>query len=857
MEVSNMQGTFPDFMDHMTDNARGSLQHAETIARGLGSAYVGTEHLMLGVLSQNESVGARLLFDGGITLDRARLALNLTPRALTVSTGARGLSETAKLTLRMSWDIAQDYDQDYCGTEHILYSILTQKNARATILLRDMNINVNELIAEIEDYLSKQHLEAASSAGNSSSSSKSQSKQPYLAKFGSDLTARARNDELDPVIGRDQQIARMITILSRRAKNNPVLIGEPGVGKTAIVEGLAQRIIAEDVPENLLDKRVIQLDMGAMVAGTKYRGEFEDRLKKVVAELTRDDSTIVFVDEMHLVIGAGSAEGTMDAANMLKPLLAKGKLRMIGATTINEFRKYVERDSALERRFQSIIVPEPSSKDTVAILRGLRGHYEDFHGVNFTDEVIDDVVYMAERYVADRFMPDKALDVMDEAASLVKIRNNQKPSHTKILMRELRNLEDKMEDASQNQEYEKAAFYKTRISRVRQELEDQERVKSSRPDKFRVASGDIAEAVSVMTNIPSQQLKRNEILLLKKLEQHLAKSIVGQSEAIRAVSRAIRRNRSGISDGDKPIGSFVFMGPTGVGKTELARVVAREVFGSDKSLLKIDMSEFSEKHTASRLVGAPAGYIGYDDGGQLTERVRRQPYSVVLFDEIEKAHRDIFHLLLQILEDGCLTDSKGRRVSFKNTIIILTSNLGSDRMYKESGLGFRSGNKDDDESSKLDSDHKDHSATAHKSLEGMMRPELINRFDDVVVFRSLSRREVNEIFNLQIKRLQARLQRQGLGLTVSPSAKKYLVEKGYSANHGVRPLRRVIQECVEHAVADKILSGECSKGDILNVTMARGELAVKVVTEQGGSRNHSTKLMPKSLITKLPKSQHF
>jgi ATP-dependent Clp protease ATP-binding subunit ClpC len=831
-----MPENFPEFVEHLTDNARGSLQHAEVIARSLGSAYIGTEHLLLGVLSQEASVGAKLLADSGVTLDRTRLALNLTPRALVVSTGAKGLSETAKLTLRMSWDIAQEFRQDFCGTEHILYSILTQKNARATVLLRDMNINVDELIGEIEDYLNKQQFDSTDTAMHEAGSAR-RAKQPTLAKYGNDLTAKARSGELDPVIGRDEQIARMITILSRRTKNNPILIGEPGVGKTAIVEGLAQRIAAEDVPEHLLDKRIVQLDLPAMIAGTKYRGEFEERLKKVVEELTRDDTTITFIDEMHLLVGAGAAEGALDAANMLKPALARGKLRMIGATTLDEFRKHIEKDAALERRFQPIVVPEPSSKDTIAILRGLRGHYEAFHGVSYSDEVIDDVVYMAERYVADRFMPDKALDVMDEAASLVKIKGSKKPSRARTLARELRQLEEKMEDAGQNQDYERAALYKMRISRIRQDLDEAEQV-NGKPKALTVSSEDVAEAVSVMTGVPLRQLKRSEASLLRKLEAHLSKRVIGQEEAVRAVSRAIRRSRSGISDTKRPIGSFIFMGPTGVGKTELARVIASEVFGSDKALIKIDMSEFRERHTSSRLVGAPAGYVGYEEGGQLTEKIRRQPYSVVLFDEIEKAHPDVFQLLLQLLEDGTLTDAKGRKVDFSNTVVILTSNLGADKMHKESALGFRATSRDDQ--SQLDAIHTDNSAAAHKALEGMMRPELINRFDAAIVFRALTRKEIYAIFDLQIGQLRTRLQRQGLGLVVGTAAKRWLIEKGYSAKMGVRPLRRTIQEEVEHPIADKILGGEYSKGDIIRLGVKHGTLSVDTMTEQGSLEGAST-----------------
>lgn len=823
-----MPESFADFVDHLTDNARGSLQHADVIARSLGSAYIGTEHLLLGVLSQEASVGAKLLADAGVTLDRTRLALNLTPRALVVSTGAKGLSETAKLTLRMSWDVAQEFHQDFCGTEHILFSILSQKNARATVLLRDMNINVDELVGEIEGYLNRQQFDGSITDQSGRSTTKSHGRQPALAKYGSDLTALARKNELDPVIGREDQITRMVTILSRRTKNNPILIGEPGVGKTAIVEGLAQRIASEEVPDHLLDKRIVLLDLAGMIAGTKYRGEFEERLKKIIDELTEDDHVIAFIDELHLLVGAGAAEGALDAANMLKPSLARGKLRLIGATTLDEFRKHIERDAALERRFQTIMVPEPSLKDTKAILRGLKGHYEAFHGVSMSDEVIDDAVYMADRYVSERHMPDKALDVIDEAASLLKVQRGKQPSKSRSLAKELRHLEEKMEDAVAGEDYERAALYKMRISRLKDQLREMQKI-SSKASASRLSLDHIAEAVSTMTGIPTKQLKRSEAALLRRLENHIGKHVIGQQEAIENVSRAVRRSRSGIAHPKRPIGSFIFMGPTGVGKTELARVVAREIFGSDGALIKIDMSEFRERHTTSRLVGAPAGYVGYEDGGQLTDKIRRQPYSVVLFDEIEKAHPDVFQLLLQLLEDGTLTDAKGRKVDFSNTIIILTSNLGANRMYKEASLGFSAITKADQEN--LDSIHAENSIATKEALTDMMKPELINRFDSIIVFRALTKKEVAIIFDLQIDELRHRLQRKGLSIKILPSAKKVLMDKGYSPKYGVRPLRRVIQDEVEHMIAEEMIDGKYEKGHILEVSAKRGTLAISATLE--------------------------
>ncbi len=822
-----MPENFQDFAQYLTDNARGSLQQAELIARSLGSSYIGTEHLLLGLLSQPDSVGGRILQDNGVTLERAHTALNLTPRSLVINAGATGLSETAKLTLKMSWETAQEFHQDYCGTEHILFSILSQKNARATVLLRDMSVDMQEVSAELDDYLRDQKEAFHLGSAGSKVGFKQRTKKGMLDTFGIDLTAQAHKNELDPVIGRDEQINRMITILSRRTKNNPVLIGDPGVGKTAIVEGLAQRIANEQAPEHLLDKRIVQLDLPGMIAGTKYRGEFEERLKKVMNEIRDNANTIIFVDELHLIVGAGAAEGSMDAANILKPALARGQIRLIGATTTEEFRKHIEKDAALERRLQSIIVPEPKLKDVVAILKGLRHHYEEYHGVELSDEVIEDTVNLADRYVSERFMPDKAIDVIDEAASKVRVKNGVILPEARRIQREINLLNDKMEEAVTNENYERAALCKTRISQLSEKLNklhiDEKR------DAIALTADDVAAAISTMTGIPVNRVVSKEATLLRNLEGHLGKSVIGQKEAIVKVAKSIRRSRSGITSKRRPIGSFIFMGPTGVGKTELARVLAREVFGSEQALIKIDMSEFGERHSASRLVGAPAGYVGYDDGGQLTDKIRRQPYSVVLFDEIEKAHSDVFQLLLQLLEDGRLTDAKGRSVDFSNSIIILTSNLGAEAMQKEASLGFKA--KTTSDTKKLDNLHHKNEAAAKEALSRMMKPELINRFDGVVVFHALTRGEIGKIFNLQVKDLKARLNAQGLSVIVSPPAKRWLIDKGYDEFNGARPLRRVLQDELEHIIADGMLGGEFNKGDVLHASVADGALKVGVRAE--------------------------
>ena len=819
-----MPEDFTDFISHLTDNARASVQHADAIARGNGSNYIGTEHLLLGVLAQGSSSAARVLADAGITLQQAELALDIKPSRVVTSTGMVGLSETALLTLRMAWETAKEYNHDFLGTEHILYSVLRQGNARATTLLREMSADVDGLMGELENMFEENRNEHGDVATEPRRRSV---RGGALSTFGIDLTAKAAAGELDAMIGRDRELERAITILSRRTKNNPVLIGEPGVGKTAIIEGLAQRIVHEEVPAHLLDRRVIMLDMAAMIAGTKYRGEFEDRLKKVIAEVKKQGNVIVFIDELHLLVGAGSAEGSMDAANILKPALARGELHMIGATTLDEYRKHIEKDTALERRFQTIVVKEPTVAQTISILKGLKNYYEKHHGVAISDEVIEAATYMSERYVSDRFMPDKAIDVLDEAAARVRVKQGHIPSRQRDYLKELKHLNDRMEDAVNHEDYERAALYKQRISQISEKLET-EKVAQEGKKAIELTDDDIAHAIAVMTNIPVEKVQTSEAKMLRHLEKHLGKYVIGQREAIGSVARAIRRSRSGVASSRRPIGSFVFMGPTGVGKTQLAKVLAREVFGSEEALIKIDMSEFGEKHNTSRLLGAPAGYVGYEDGGKLTDKIRRQPYSVVLFDEIEKAHPDVFNLLLQLLEDGVITDAKGREVSFRNAIIILTSNLGADQMQKESELGFHSASASDQ---RLENLHERNAKLTRAALEKYMRPELINRFDGIVTFRALTRREVGKIFDLLIGELRQRLVRQGLTVKVSAAAKRHLIDQGYSAKYGARPLRRVIEDRVEHAIAEGLLENNYQKGDILEVALHKGKILIERHTE--------------------------
>lgn len=798
----NSAQDFQEFINRLTQNARLSLQHAEGIARGLGSAYIGTEHLLLGVLSQGDSIGARLLETSGVTLDRAKTALKLTPKALVINlTGSKGLSEAAKLTLRTSWEIAKEFNQDYCGTEHILYSILIQKNARANVLLRDMNISVEDLTSELENYLNQQRYEYEEQ--ETAEKPRNKKAKSALEFFGTDLTAEAKAGRLDPVIGRAKELKRMITILSRRTKNNPILIGEPGVGKTAIVEGLAQHIADEKVPENLLDKRVVMLDLAGMIAGTKYRGEFEERLKAIMHEISADPRVIVFIDEIHLLVGAGAAEGALDAANILKPVLARGTMRVIGATTIDEYQKSIEKDAALERRFQSVQVLPPSLEEATAILEGLKAKYEAHHGVTIDQEIIEQTVRLSDRYMSERFMPDKALDLLDETAAHIRVERSHVPETQRRLLKEIKLARHRMEEAVQHENFEVAAKHKAKLAELEQTLEKQ---RSKARGRLTISEQDLAETVALITGIPAQKILKREASYLLGLEKTLAKHVIGQTEALDAVSRAIRRNRSGVSDRKRPIGSFVFLGPSGVGKTELARVLARELYDRDDALIKIDMSEFSERHTASRLVGAPAGYVGYEDGGELTDKVRRNPYSLILLDEIEKAHPDIFNMLLQILEDGVLTDAKGRTVDFTNTVVIMTGNIGAEQLQRESKLGFKAASKSEIED--LDDMHESNKERVMDELKSVMRPELINRIDKVIIFRALTSKEAMKVLNLQIDELNQRLQSEHqITLEFSKRAKNTLLKKGYKPQSGVRTLRRALQDHVEDILAEKILAG--------------------------------------------------
>lgn len=837
----NSAKEFQEFLNRLTENARQSLQHADGLARGFGSAYIGTEHILLGVLSQESSIGAKLLETSGVTLDRARTALKLTPKAIVINlTGSKGLSEAAKLTLRTSWEIAKEFNQDYCGTEHILYSILLQKNARANVLLRDMSINVDDLTSELEGYLNQQRFEYE----DTSTTTKPQNKKAKSALefFGTDLTEEARAGRLDPVIGRAKELKRVVTILSRRTKNNPILIGEPGVGKTAIVEGLAQHIAEEKVPENLLDKRIIMLDLSGMIAGTKYRGEFEERLKAIMQEIAADSSVIVFIDEIHLLVGAGAAEGALDAANILKPVLARGAMRVIGATTTDEYQKSIEKDAALERRFQSIQVAPPTLDETMAILQGLKSKYEAHHGVSIDDHLIEQTVHLSDRYMSERFMPDKALDLLDETAAHIRVERAHMPDSQKQLMKEVKLIRHRMEEAVAHENFETAAKHKTKLAELENTLEKR---RARTKGKLIMSEQDLASTVALITGIPAQRILKREASYLLRLEKTLSKHVIGQAEALAAVSKAIRRNRSGVSDRRRPIGSFVFLGPSGVGKTELARVLSKELYDRDDSMIKVDMSEFSERHTASRLVGAPAGYVGYEEGGELTDKVRRNPYSLILLDEIEKAHPDIFNMLLQVLEDGVLTDAKGRTVDFTNTVIIMTGNVGAEQLQRESVLGFRAESKTEIES--LEEVHEDNKERVLDELKHVMRPELINRIDKVIVFRALTNKEAAKVLDLQLGELNVRLHKEHeISIHLDSAARKLLLEKGYHATSGVRTLRRAIQDELEDYIAEQLLAGRLKPGVVITATVKKK----KLVFEDSASTEPAAKLKKRSMVVK-------
>lgn len=801
--------------ERFTEKAIKVIMLAQEEARRLGHNFVGTEQVLLGLIGEGTGIAAKTLKSMGVNLKDARVEVEkIIGRGSGFVAVEIPFTPRAKRVLELSWDEARQLGHNYIGTEHLLLGLIREGEGVAARVLENLGVDLNKIRSNVVKMLGESKPQAVSSgAGVGSSSSKA--KTPSLDEFGTDLTLAAQELRLDPVIGREKEIERVIQILARRTKNNPVLLGEPGVGKTAVAEGLAIRIVNAEVPDILDGKKVIQLDMGLLVAGTKYRGEFEERLKKIMDEIRQAGNVILVIDEMHTLIGAGAAEGAIDAANILKPALSRGEIQVIGATTSDEYRKYVEKDSALERRFQPIIIEEPSIDETIEIIKGLRSKYEEHHKLNISDEAIIAAVKLSSKYVSDRFLPDKAIDVLDEASSKVRLQVSSLSPEGKELDKELRALIKEKEDAIRNQEFEKASQLRDEEADMKDKIRElsaqwREEHEANKPT---VTEEQIAEVISVMTGVPVTKLTEGESDRLLKLEDVLHERVIGQSDAVISISKAIRRARVGLKSPNRPIGSFIFSGPTGVGKTELAKALAEAMFGSEDNMIRVDMSEFMEKHSTAKLIGSPPGYVGYDDGGHLSEIVRKKPYSVILFDEIEKAHPDIFNIMLQILDDGRLTDSKGRHINFKNTVIIMTSNVGASMIASQSKLGFSTAQDEKkDKYEKL----KD---TVMEELKKAFRPEFLNRIDDTIVFAHLSKEEIRQIVDLMLKDLFKRLQERELSIEVTDEVKDFLAKDGYSEAYGARPLRRLIQKKIEDILAEEILTNKYEPGDTIVLGM--------------------------------------
>lgn len=798
-----------------TERAQKVIVLSQEEARRLGHTVVGTEHILLGLIAEGEGVAAKALQTLGISVDRVRTEVeNVIGRGEESPAGQIGFTPRAKRVLELAFDEARQLGHTYIGTEHILLGLIREGEGIAAQVLTNLGADLDKVRKQVGDLLG--------TSGGQEAKAPRKTKTPTLEQFGRDLTEMAKEGKLDPVIGRDKEIERVIQVLSRRTKNNPCLIGEPGVGKTAIAEGLAIKITETDVPENLLNKRVVTLDLGSMVAGSKFRGEFEERLKKVMEEIRSSGDIILFIDEMHTIIGAGAAEGAIDASNILKPALARGEVQAIGATTLDEFRKHVERDPALERRFQPVTVDEPTVEETIAILRGLQDRYEAHHRVKIHDQAIDAAAKLSDRYISDRFLPDKAIDLLDEASSKVRLKGLVVPPELKELEAKVEELRIEKESAIKNEEFEKAASLRDQEQRLREEVEDKRsKWKSNRGRSDAVVTEeDIASVVASWTGIPVSKIAEEESDRLLKLEEVLHQRVIAQDEAINAVSRAVRRARAGLKDPKRPIGSFIFLGPTGVGKTELAKALAEALFGDDDATVRIDMSEYMERHAVSRLVGAPPGYVGYDEGGQLTEHVRRRPYSVILLDEIEKAHPEVFNILLQVLEDGRLTDSKGRTVDFRNTVLIMTSNVGASQIQKDTGIGFR-----------VNTDEKDsYEAMKRKvtdELKRTFRPEFLNRIDETIVFHALNKGHITQIVDIMLADLSEQLKDQAIQIEVSDKAKELIANRGFDPDFGARPLRRAIQRLVENPLSEEMLKGRFKEGATIYVDAADGQIVFK------------------------------
>ncbi len=816
------------FEQKLTERAREAIILSEDCAKEMGHNYIGTEHLLWGLLSEGEGVAAKALEANGLTSEKVEKKIDIF-----VGTGepldeiTTGFTPRTKSVLERSYSEAMRFNHNYIGTEHILISLLREGESLAVRILNDSGVNIqklyNDVIRAISEGDASEEVPQASSQ-QQSQKPRGKGKTPTLEKFGRNLTDMARDLKLDPVIGRDAVIERVIQILSRRTKNNPCLIGEPGVGKTAVAEGLAQKIVSGAVPEVLKDKKVITLDLSSMVAGAKYRGEFEERLKAAMEEIRKSGDIILFIDEIHTIVGAGAAEGAIDAANILKPALSRGEIQVIGATTINEYRKYIEKDAALERRFQPIQLDEPTIEESIEILKGIRDKYEAHHKVTITDKAIEAAVKMSVRYIPDRFLPDKAIDLIDEAASKIRMKTLTAPPDIKDIEAEIEAVKKEKESAITTQEYEKAAKLRDKERELSEKLKSTKEnwESESHADTKKVTSEEIAEVVSTWTGIPVKSIEEGEGQRLLKLEETLHSRVIGQDEAVVSVSKAIRRGRVGLKDPKRPIGSFIFLGPTGVGKTELSKALAEAMFGDEDALIRFDMSEYMEKHTVSRMIGSPPGYVGHDEGGQLTEKVRRKPYSVVLFDEIEKAHPDVFNILLQILDDGILTDSQGRKVDFRNTVIIMTSNLGARLITENKSLGFSAGSE-----GKSARDYEKIKSDVMGEVKRAFRPEFLNRVDDIIVFHQLTDKNIKEIAVKMLDTLGTRLLANGIEAKFTEKAASAISSKGFDAVYGARPLRRAIQSEIEDLIAEEMLSGKVNEGDKITVDFIREKFVVK------------------------------
>jgi ATP-dependent Clp protease ATP-binding subunit ClpC len=812
------------YEDRFTERARNVLALAQSAAAELGHGYVGSEHILLGLAREGGGVAAKVLREAGLD---SRLILDMIDknigRGRQGEIPPQGLTPRAKRIIELAVTEANRLGHNYIGTEHLLMGILREYECAAARLIMATGVDLNKLYTDILNIFGSSEFKPRQPGASPKAAKKSETKT--LDQFSRDLTEMARNGTLDPVIGRQSEIQRVIQILSRRTKNNPVLIGEPGVGKTAIVEGLAQKIVAGDVPETLLDKRVVSLDLTSMVAGTKYRGDFEERIKTALEEVVKAGDVILFIDEMHTIIGAGAAEGAIDAANIIKPALGRGEIQVIGATTLNEYRKHIEKDAALERRFQPVMVNEPTQEETILILKGLRDRYEAHHKLNITDEAIEAAVTMSSRYINDRYLPDKAIDLIDEAASRVRMENLKIPAGLKELEMKKEALVKEKEAAVKSQDFERAAKLRDSERQLDEEIEKarQQWENLRTGDRGSVGPEDIGAVVSGWTGIPVTSITQDEGERLLNMEKVLHERVIGQDEAVSAVARAIRRGRVGLKDPKRPIGSFLFLGPTGVGKTELCRALAEAMFGDENAMVRVDMSEYMEKHTVSKFIGSPPGYVGYDDGGQLTEKVRRKPYSVLLFDEIEKAHPDVFNILLQVLEDGVLTDAHGRRVDFKNTIIVMTSNVGARNITeRQKKLGFAAETEESEEK------RYEYIQTAIKDeLKRTFKPEFLNRVDEIIIFHQLTKENIREICAKMLGTVSARVADMGIELHADDAAVDLLAEKGFDPVYGARPLRRTIQSAVEDAAAEKILDGTLKSGDKVLVTAVDGKIELK------------------------------